>query len=91
MSTERREDPGQDGTFEKCDECDGEGYASYICDTCNGSGEGRADGTRCQTCRGPGEGTELCRKCGGIGDIQVDDTEEEGIINEESMECESTK
>jgi RecJ-like exonuclease len=26
-----------------------------ICSTCNGSGEGYADGTRCRSCRGRGE------------------------------------
>lgn len=26
-----------------------------ICGSCNGSGEGRADGTRCRTCKGRGE------------------------------------
>lgn len=28
---------------------------SYICDTCNGSGEGQYPGTRCGDCRGSGE------------------------------------
>jgi DnaJ-class molecular chaperone len=28
---------------------------SYICPVCNGSGEGRADGTSCHYCGGEGE------------------------------------
>lgn len=88
---EAEEDPGQDGTFEKCDECEGKGYTSELCDTCRGSGEGPADETRCPNCKGPGEGMVPCSKCGGIGDIQVDDTETKGNTNGESMECENEK
>lgn len=36
------------------EEIDPEDHMAY-CSSCNGSGEGYADGTRCSTCRGRGE------------------------------------
>lgn len=35
-----------------------------LCDVCNGSGEGYADGTRCQICKGRGLFDATCRECG---------------------------
>jgi len=39
-----------------CDECEDTGYIT--CGSCNGSGEGIADGTTCYNCNG--KGVEKC-------------------------------
>lgn len=39
--------------YKQCLTCQYE-WGEQICDTCGGSGEGRADGTRCITCKGLG-------------------------------------
>ena len=38
-----------------CEICEGKGWFSDICGTCNGSGEGRYDGSVCYACHGKGE------------------------------------
>lgn len=57
-----------------CPDCE-DGVREYLCSTCNGSGEGPADGTRCWFCKGPGVFTKSCVTCDGTG--EVDATEEE--------------
>lgn len=47
-----------------------------ICKICNGSGEGKYDGSRCQCCRGDGElevqGCDICEERIFVGKICVD-------------------
>jgi hypothetical protein len=37
-----------------CYECEADDDGDGICSSCNGSGEGMADGTKCRTCCGGG-------------------------------------
>ena len=52
-----------------CPECEAEGRHIEICQNCNGSGEGRYDGTKCDSCGGSGEESMICTVCSGYGDI----------------------
>ena len=52
---------------EKCIKCDGVGQVEMLCSTCNGSGEGRRDGSRCANCEGLGTCMVYCPKCEGEG------------------------
>lgn len=46
--------------WENCEKCEGSGYVMEICRACNGSGEGRYDGSTCKICKGNGEVPEEC-------------------------------
>ena len=49
-----------------CPRCAGDGYLDYTCKSCNGSGEGLADGTRCGVCpRSEGVIRDTCDVCKG--------------------------
>jgi len=53
----------------RCPKCDGEGYISEYCVSCNGSGEGMHDGYICRTCKGKGACLVECDECNGIGEV----------------------
>jgi len=53
----------------ECKDCEGKGYCDNYCDSCSGSGEGPADGTRCGTCKGSGNRQYECQSCEGKGEI----------------------
>jgi DnaJ-class molecular chaperone len=55
-----------------CPECLGDCREYVICQSCNGSGEGRADGAVCRDCHGDGEKLEVCPWCEGLGHIDGD-------------------
>lgn len=59
-----------------CDDCE-EGRVEIHCSTCNGSGEGMADGTICRECRGWGGYVDRCDTCGGTGEVEQDEDENE--------------
>jgi len=59
--------------MEECPECEGGGMSLYICLSCNGSGEGMADGTKCLTCNGKGEIPSECETCDGLGLVYCDE------------------
>lgn len=42
-----------------------------ICYSCNGSGEGRYNGTRCMVCTGLGELPKTCAECGDLTENDV--------------------
>lgn len=48
----------------KCKECGGKGEKECICGTCNGSGEGKTDGSKCPDCK-TGTVSKECSKCKG--------------------------
>ena len=50
---------------EDCPECDGHG--EWLCQSCDGSGEGAFGETRCLSCNGGGV-ERKCEACGGEGD-----------------------
>lgn len=50
---DERDESGEPDDLD-ADEIEPEDHMAY-CSACNGSGEGRADGTRCSTCKGRGE------------------------------------
>ena len=53
-----------------CPRCAGDGYLDYTCKSCNGSGEGPADGTRCGVCpRSEGVIRDTCDVCDGEGKL----------------------
>jgi len=51
-----------------CEECEGLGAIETYCDTCSGSGEGRADGMSCGACGGSGDALARCEACQGTGE-----------------------
>jgi len=51
----------------ECKQCEGSGHEDGYCGSCNGSGEGYADGTRCQSCKGSGSEKSMCEQCEGSG------------------------
>lgn len=55
-----------------CPECE-KGFKDVLCHYCNGSGEGRADGTTCYRCRGIGSVPEQCERCNGTGELDSDE------------------
>lgn len=52
---------------EYCLSCAGEGKIEMLCGICNGSGEGRYDGSKCFTCKGMGTVLVDCLDCNGTG------------------------
>ena len=56
-----------------CKTCDGEGCVDYICNSCNGSGEGMYDGSTCHACRGNGEYRDECPDCWNQDEDDTDD------------------
>lgn len=52
---------------EKCEKCEGIGHVEMLCAACNGSGEGRRDGSQCAKCEGLGTCMVYCPKCEGEG------------------------
>lgn len=52
---------------EKCEQCYGLGHAELLCSMCNGSGEGRSDGSQCTQCDGMGTCMVYCPRCEGKG------------------------
>ena len=57
-----------------CRECEGMGRVWTTCGSCDGSGEGRHDGSRCINCGGNGvEPNDECQDCGGSGKIDCED------------------
>jgi hypothetical protein len=46
-----------------CRYCDGSGTIEYICNSCNGSGEGLYDGSTCGSCKGAGSYDMGCEHC----------------------------
>lgn len=58
---------------EECEVCEGTGWIDGYCLTCNGSGEGMADGTKCHACKGSGSCKDGCLTCEGTGKVIEDD------------------
>jgi RecJ-like exonuclease len=50
-----------------------------ICPTCNGSGEGHADGSTCQDCGGSGDSKEKWNKNSRYSDGEYDDSDNSGM------------
>ncbi len=46
-----------------CEECEDTGRIEEMCGMCNGSGEGRYDGSSCRACKGTGVSWSEC-DCG---------------------------
>ena len=57
----------------ECDRCRGAGIRDYICEYCNGSGEGMRAGSKCTVCHGMGGYTSTCEICLGGGTVETCD------------------
>lgn len=60
-----------------CPECSGERLVGYLCAACNGSGEGRYDGSICRSCKSSGTKYGECETCNGSGWIPKEGNVEE--------------
>jgi len=60
-------------TMTECEDCEGKGWLEELCGSCNGSGEGCADGTRCRSCKGKGVEMCICETCDGEGEVEQDE------------------
>ena len=56
-----------------CRTCEGTGRIENTCRDCNGSGEGRYDGSRCSSCSGRGvDPNDVCDDCDGVGSVDCE-------------------
>lgn len=74
----------------KCPKCE-DGFSDVLCNFCNGSGEGRADGSHCYRCRGVGTVPEQCEYCEGTGEIDEEQEWDNLIMDLEMVRDELRK